>query len=48
MRLLLLIAGAWAVSSLLLGLLVDRIIRSLGRRYPAPRDAETRSAEKNP
>lgn len=48
MRTLLLIAGAWAVGSLLLGLLIGRIIRRVGRRYPVSHDTGIRGAERGP
>lgn len=48
MRLLVLIAAWWAVGSLVLGLLVGRILRRLGRRYPEPRDAGDTDAPTSP
>jgi hypothetical protein len=42
--LLVLIAASWAVGSLVLGLLMGRILRRVGRRYPAPRDEEDTDA----
>lgn len=48
MSLLVVIAASWAAGSLVLGLLVGRILRRLGRRYPAPRDAEGTDAPTSP